>query len=116
MKKPSRIVRGPEVVKITDCTSDGQEENSTCDGEFSSAKGEIYVRGDAPPLQWLYILGHEWTHHILAWSGLSQTLESDVEEALCDAFGRALVDFPIENEHLIRYIYEVRDGKTDDES
>jgi hypothetical protein len=83
-----------------------------CDGEINNCLGTIKIRDDATGTAFLCILGHECTHFALAWSGLSQILQSHdesgkLEEAVCDAMGRALVEFIAENPEVCRYVWRV---------
>jgi hypothetical protein len=113
---PSGVWSRREFLKIVRDSSPGGSDDDTCDGELNTATGVISIRDDAPPPQFLLILGHELVHHWLAWSGLSQLLKHNVEEAICDAIGSSLIEFISANPDVVKYCQEVANGQGNDKS
>lgn len=99
-------IKGPSGLKYTiiDTSSkDFDDDEDFCDARISNSKQTIEIRDDAQGYARLLILGHEITHDILAWSGLSAIMSQHegLEEAVCDAVSAGWIRFINENQPLI---------------
>jgi hypothetical protein len=101
VKLPRQVTVGPHRFKVT-LVPDGILEGAGADGTCVPRHLTIALDANQPRSQKADTLCHELTHALLA----TVKLDDDVEEAICLAFGPALLALVRDNPDLMEWLKE----------
>lgn len=109
---PKVFLRRDEYEVVMDGSINHESREERCDGLINTTDQRIHIRDDARGWPFLYVLGHEVSHSMLCWTGMSAILtgydsEGNLEEAICDAFGKGIIEFIRENPAVCEYIWSL---------
>lgn len=94
MKLPKKIKILGREIKIKEVPTKELIELSgvNASGLYDHLSLKIYIAKDLPEKEKMLVLRHEFCHSVMFITGLSQVINGDVQEIICESFANAMSD------------------------